>query len=93
MPSGSRQPIIFVEVSATSEKAPSTWRTASMKRELMSRFFAEGDQVKACVSVSEVEGKIEPRFCSARCTRHGVGEVAVVGDGEDRPRKALANSG
>ena len=46
MPSGSRQPIIFFDVSATSEKAPSTWRIASMKRELRSRSLAGGDQVQ-----------------------------------------------
>ena len=34
------------------------------------------------ISVSEVDWKIEPRRCSARCSGHGVGEVAVVGDGE-----------
>ena len=34
------------------------------------------------VSVSEVDWKIEPRRCSLRCKRAGVGDVAVMGDGE-----------
>ena len=32
MPSGSRAPMSFLLVSATSENAPSSWRTASMNR-------------------------------------------------------------
>ena len=67
MPSGSRQPIIFFEVSATRENAPSSWRMASMKRELMSRSLLVATRCRI-VSVSDVEEKIAPCFCSARCT-------------------------
>jgi hypothetical protein len=67
MPSGSRQPIIFFDVSATSENAPSSWRTASMKRELMSRSREVATRCRI-VSVSEVEEKIAPCFCRLRCT-------------------------
>ena len=54
-------------VSATSEKAPSTWRIASMKRALMSRSLLVAMRCRM-VSVSEVDEKIAPCFCSARCT-------------------------
>ena len=67
MPSGSRMPIIFFDDSATSEKAPSTWRIASMKRELRSRSRLVAIRCRI-VSVSEVDEKIAPSFCRARCT-------------------------
>ena len=65
MPSGSRTPIIFLEVSATSENAPSIWRIASMKRELVSRSLLMATRCRI-VSVSDVEEKIAPCFWSAR---------------------------
>ena len=67
MPSGSRQPIIFFDDIATSENAPSTWRTASMKRALRSRSFDMATRWRM-VSVSDVDEKIAPCFCSVRWT-------------------------
>ena len=68
-------------VSATSEKAPSTWRIASMKRELRSRSLAGRHQVQDRLGVG---GRGEDRALLLQRALHGqrVGEVAVVGDGE-----------
>ena len=60
-------PIIFFDDSATSEKRTFDRRIAAMKRELRSRSRLVAIRCRM-VSVSEVDEKIAPSFCRARCT-------------------------
>ena len=70
-----------------------------MKRELRSRSWLVATRCRI-VSVSEVDEKIAPSFCSGALHGHGVGEVAVVGDrqpaigelGEERLHVAQAGA-
>jgi hypothetical protein len=79
MPRGSRQPTSLVRVMATTEKAPSTLRSASSIRSTSVRPM---ERAMRCIrhSVSDEDWKIGAALDQLAPERHGVGEVAVVGD-------------
>ena len=81
MPSGSRQPIIFLVVSATSEKAPSSWRTRVDEAGDEVLLAAGGDQMQQRLGVGG-GGEDRALLLQLALHGHGVGDVAVVGDGE-----------
>ena len=81
MPSGSRQPIIFFDDRQTSDQAPSISDSASMNAVDQPRAAAGGDEVEDHLGVG---GRLEDRAALLQplLHGHGIGDVAVVGDGE-----------
>ncbi len=83
MPSGSRQPIIFLVDSADQRErafdlADGVDDSASSK----SRSLGWSRSGAGSTSVSEVDGRSSPASAGARCSGHRIGDVAVVRDGE-----------
>ena len=86
MPRGSRAPISFLLVSATSEKAPSIARTASMNLSMKRgcRLWATRCRM---TSVSDVDWQIAPSCTQLFAQGQRIGQMAVMADREAARRE------